>query len=44
MTDIARHLETMLDVLDGMEWIQGDLFEGPHGLRGDHNDISPRRM
>lgn len=41
MTDIARHLETMLDVLDEKDWIKGDLFEGPHGLRGDQNDISP---
>ena len=45
MTDIARHLETMLDVLDEKEWIKGDLFEGPHGLRGDHNDIfSPENI
>ena len=35
MTDIRRHLEIMLDVLDEKEWIQGNLFEGPHGLRGD---------
>ena len=35
MTDIRRHQEIMLDVLDEKEWIQGDLFEGPHGLRGD---------
>ena len=35
MTDIRRHLEIMLDVLDEKEWIQGDLFEGPHGARGD---------
>ena len=41
MTDIARHLETMLDVLDEKEWIKGDLFEGPHGLRGDQSVISP---
>ena len=40
MTDIRRHLEIMLDVLDEKEWIQGDLFEGLHGARGDQNDIA----
>lgn len=39
MTDIGRELEIMLDVLDEKEWIQDDLFEGPHGLRGDQQSM-----
>ena len=37
--DIRRHLETMLDILDEKEWIQGALFEDARGRRGDQNDI-----
>lgn len=36
---IREQLEAMLDVLDEKDWIQGDLFEGPHGLRGDQQSI-----
>ena len=39
MTGIRRQLEIMLNILDEKEWIQGNLFEGPLGLRGDQHDV-----
>lgn len=36
---VREHLEIMLDVLDGKEWIQDDLYETADGRRGDHLDI-----
>lgn len=41
---IREQLEAMLDVLDEKEWIQGVLFEGEDGKRGDEIDVPLERV